>query len=155
MTLSFSDAWIFPRTLPPMVLQYASMKLGYTWSLPVAFAVYAVWWAIFAKMLAGRLGSLVGQHGYLDQNTPRDHVPDIKTTWTSVCFYHSFLFRVYQWQTPHIDIFDSLILFSSDGDCNNDNHPTALWNLYRLQPSRTSTSFLVASDQRIHSCLYP
>lgn len=83
-----------------MVLQYASMKLGYTWSLPVAFAVYAVWWAIFAKMLAGRLGSLVGQHGYLDQNTPRDHVPDIKTTWTSVCFYHSFLFRVYQWQTP-------------------------------------------------------
>lgn len=65
-------------------MQFVSMKLGYTWSLPVAFTIYALYWGLFAKMLASRLGSLVKEHGYLDQKTSRDHIPDIKTTWTGV-----------------------------------------------------------------------
>lgn len=78
------DKWVFPRALPPMVTQYISMKMGYAWSLPIAFSIYAVWSLIFARMLCLRLKVLTAEHGYLDQKSPRDHTPDAKTSLTAV-----------------------------------------------------------------------
>jgi hypothetical protein len=67
-----------------MIVQYISMKMGYTWPLPVAFAIYSVWFFIGAKMLSLRMKALIAEHGYLDQKSPRNHTPDAKTSWTAV-----------------------------------------------------------------------
>lgn len=68
----------------PIIVQYISMKMGYTWPLPVAFALYSIWFFIGAKMLSLRMKALIAEHGYLDQKSPRNHPPDGKTSWTAV-----------------------------------------------------------------------
>ena len=67
-----------------MIVQYISMKMGYTWPLPVAFAIYSVWFIIGARMLSLRMKALIAQYGYLDQKSPRNHTPDVRTSWTAV-----------------------------------------------------------------------
>lgn len=67
-----------------MIVQYVSMKMGYTWPLLVASTIYSVWLIIFAKMMSLRLKALIAEHGYLDQKSPRNHTPDGKTSLTAV-----------------------------------------------------------------------
>lgn len=79
------DAFVFPRTLPPMAYQYYCMKYkGEVWSLGWAMFVYIVYFILFSKMALSHFNRLVAKYGTLDNNAPRDQVPDIRVTSTGV-----------------------------------------------------------------------
>ncbi|KAF8316092.1 hypothetical protein DL93DRAFT_2166322 [Clavulina sp. PMI_390] len=77
--------FVLPRALAPMLLQYFSMQvLGYSWPLPVAFLIYSVSFILFAINMLHEYNRLAEKHGFLDAQAPRDNVPDVRLTSTSI-----------------------------------------------------------------------
>lgn len=77
-------AFVFPRTLPPLIYQYWSMKQGNTWSLGYAMLVYIIYTILFSKMTIAHFNRLVGKYGTLDNKVARDMVPDNRVISTAI-----------------------------------------------------------------------
>lgn len=57
---------------------------NYSWPLPVAFAVYSLTFVAFAVNMLHRFNNLGAKWGFLDGQSPRDGVPDVRLTSTAV-----------------------------------------------------------------------
>lgn len=80
------DAFIAPRALAPLVLQYISMRyLDYSWPVWLAFIIYTVSLAIFGDMLFSHVNTLVRRHGSFDSHVARQMIPDARFTNSMVC----------------------------------------------------------------------
>lgn len=60
------------------------MRNGEVWSLPWAMAVYIVYFILFSKMALNHFNRMVEKYGTLDNNAPRDQIPDSRVISTGV-----------------------------------------------------------------------
>ena len=142
----FADKWVFPRAIPPTIAQYISMKRGYTWSPAFTFAIYAIWFLIFAKMLSLRLKALIAEYGYLDPKSPRNHTPDTRTSWTVVRILCDLPWGL----LPNYHVFFTLL----DRYSCWARRPHVVWNRDCVRSKRVATSLALATCQCVHLCLY-
>jgi len=72
-------AFILPRALAPVAIQYISMRyLHFTWPTWLAMIIYSGSFAAFANMTLSHMNGLALKHGFLDAHVARDGVPDVR-----------------------------------------------------------------------------
>ncbi|KAF8314460.1 hypothetical protein DL93DRAFT_2058228, partial [Clavulina sp. PMI_390] len=74
---------VFPRALVPIALQYLSMRYFHViWPTWLAMVVYAAYLIAFSCMMLFHMNDLAQKHGFLDGQSRRDQIPDLKITST-------------------------------------------------------------------------